>query len=235
MSGLPGIGSLSRTALRYLIDLSIPTRPDTVVLDSATVDSGSTPTTIVRAGNVLVKRTSTGQYVEANHASGDSPVRATVTSAEAADTDWDGTTITTYLDGILVSTVVLAGTDDSTSEVVTALNTSYAALNLPIVASGADLAVLVITAHGINRSLRIESTLVTAYGTAGGAGSYAEGTGTEADFVVLDETVSMLDAYGTAQDTPVRVLRSGHFDESALVNLTAEAKAEFLRRGARFG
>lgn len=235
MSGLPGIGSLSRTALRYLIDLSIPTRPDTVVLDSATTDSGSTPTTLIRAGNVLVKRTSTGQYVEANHANGDSPTQPTVTSAEAADTDWDGTTITTYLDGVLVSTVVLAGTDDSTSEVVTALNTDYAAQNLPIVASGLDAAVLVITAHGISRSLRIESTLATAYATAGGAGSYAEDVGNEADFVVLDETVSMLDMGGTAQDTPVRVLRSGYFDESELVNLTAEAKAEFLRRGARFG
>lgn len=234
--GLPGIGSATRLTVRFLIDNSIACQPEAIVLDSGNVDSGSTPTSRFRAGNVVVYKTSIGQYVEANDTTGDRPTQPTVTSAEAADTDWDGTTITTYLDGVLVATSVLAGSDDSTSEVVTKLNTDYAAANLPIVASGLDAAVLVIKVNGgIHSSLRVESTLATAYATAGGAGSYAEDVGNEADYRVTLEDVDLIDRDGTAQDAQVAACKTGYFDESALINLTVAAKAELQRRGARFG
>jgi hypothetical protein len=233
---IPGVVSTTLTGRKPLIDDTLTAYGEDVVLASDNVDV-STPTYRFRPGNVIVKRTSTGLYVEANDSNGDRSTPPSVSSAEAADTDWDGTTITVYLNGTLVATVLLAGTDDSTSEVVTALNTAFAAANLPIVASGLDAAVLVVKAHpgGSGTTLRVESTLATAFATAGGAGSYAEDTGEDADYRVTDDFADLKDQNGTACTAPVRNMVRGYFDESELLNLTADAKAVLSRRGSRFG
>lgn len=233
---LPNFTTTTLSGRRVLVDDSIGPQTKCVTSDSGNADSGSTPTTRMRPGNVLVKRTSTGRYVEANDSNGDRSTPPSVSSAEAADTDWDGTTITVYLNGTLVATVVLAGSDDSTSEVVTALNTAFAAANLPIVASGLNAAVLVVKAHpgGGNVSLRVESTLATAFATAGGAGSYAEDVGLDADYVVTLEYADQVNDDGTAIHADVLVAQRGYFDASNLINLTADAKAVLRRRGSRF-
>lgn len=238
MTELVGVTEHASFTPRRIAIHRIGVRYDSVKVDSGNVDSGSTPTSQLRAGNVLVYKNSADRFVEANDSTGDRSTRPVVSSAEAADTDWDGTTITTYLNGALVSTVVLAGTDDSTSEVVTALNADYAAKNLPLLASGADLAVLVVTCQlaGLGNVLRLESTLATAYANAGGAGSFAEDAGNDADYVVLDEFVDLENRDGTAVHADGRVIRGGGLlDESELINLTVDAKAVLTRRNVAFG
>jgi hypothetical protein len=233
MAIIPHFSSTTVAGRRVLVNSLIDPQVESVTLDSSNTDAGSTPTHRFRPGNVVVKRTSTGRYVEANDGNGDVFLPPVVSSAEAADTDWDGTTITVYMNGDLVDTIVLAGTDDSTSEVVTALNTSFAAENVPLVAAGADAAVLTITMHAPG-SLRVESTLATAFGTAGGAGSYAEDSSEDGDFRVVLEHVDLKDEEGTAIHADALVARTGHFDASNLINLTAAARAVLKRRGAKF-
>lgn len=233
MNSLPHLTSTTRTPRRVLWDERDLTVGDDVVLDSGNTDATNTPATNFREGNVIVKRTSTGRYVEANDSNGDVYTPAVVSSAEAADTDWDGTTHTTYLNGDLVATAVFAGSDDTTSECATALNTAYAAANVPVVASGLDGAVLVLTSH-VRGSLRAESTLATAYATAGGAGSYAEDVDDYADFLITAQAVDLVDANGTARHARVSTYRKGHFYTTNLLNLTAAARAEFERRGSTF-
>lgn len=233
---LPAYESQTLAGRRVLKDLIGAEIGESVIGQNDNADSGSTPTHRLRPGNVLVLRTSTGEYVEANDSNGDRSEPPSVSSAEAADTDWDGTTITTYLNGTLVSTVVLAGTDDTTAEVVTALNTDYAAKNLPIIATGTNGNPVVVKAHagGAGVSLRLESTLATAFATAGGAGSYAEDVGADADYLVSRDFADHKDGDGVAQSPVIPTYRKGHFIEADLINLTADAKAVLSRRGSTF-
>lgn len=232
---VPGLVTSTRTPRRFLIDeYPAPEPGGTVVIDSGNTDAGNTPTSLFSEGNVIVLRTSTGRFVEANDSNGDVFTPPVVSSAEAADTDWDGTTLTFYLNGDLVATVVLAGSDDSTSEVVTALETAFLADQIPLVASGLDAAVLVVTAHVLG-SLRVESTLATAFATAGGAGSYAEDNSTDPLFLVTRQPVLLLTADGTAAAHKMcDTCWKGHFSLAGLTNLTAAARAVLERRGSRF-
>ena len=64
-------------------------------------------------GNVLVKRTSTGRYVEANDTNGDTNSPASVSASETADGDWASKTITVNVNGMDLVTVTLGAGDDT--------------------------------------------------------------------------------------------------------------------------
>jgi hypothetical protein len=233
---LPGPISRTLTSRRHVINTQGMEYGSDVVSDSGNVDSGSSPTTLLRPGNVLVLRTSTGRYVEANDANGDRSTRAAVVSAETPDADWASDTFTFYLNGALVATVASGAADDTPAEIVTAFNAGFAAANAPLFASTGGTTVTVsVQEGGAHNNLRIESTLVTAYGTAGGAGSFSEASGTDADYRVTDDFADQLDSAGAAGHVPVRNLVRAFFDSSELINLTADAQGVLTRRGARFG
>lgn len=210
---------------------------DIAIAGNQTTDYPDTGGKRLAEGTVVVKETGDGLYYLADAANdgahGDRNTAATVSSSEAADTDWDGSTINieiTYPDGrVIADTVLLAGTDDSTSEVVTLIN-GRQALEGHLVASGADLAVLTLTtvAKG-NVHLKVTSDLATAYGADG-----VEDDGVEADYRVVTRQADLVDLDAASYSPVVPNLQAGNFRESELSNLTNEAKAVLRGRGSRF-
>lgn len=188
----------------------------------------------VAEGTVVVKKTGDGLYYLADDGSnGDRNAAATVASLEAADTDWDGATYTitiTYPDGTVVEkALTAAGTDDSTSEMVTLINSDQT-LEGHVVASGNDGQVLTITTvRKGNVHLKVTSSLSTAFGASG-----QEDDGVEADYRVVTRLADTTDLAGSSYAPVVPTLLAGAFDESELSNLTDEAKAVLLGRGSSF-
>ena len=220
-----------------LIDGSLTVQGTDVLMKSGQTSS-LTPNHRHPPGTVLVKESGDGLYYLAEAAdgvsAGDINTVATVTSLEAADTDWDGTTITTqafFPDGMSVTApVVLGGADDSTSEVVTALNAD-AQFSKYFVASGLDAApvVIVTRAKGAVRLKVTQTVITTGYGASG-----TEASGVVADVRVTAAFAELKDINAVAQNYAVPTYLVGKFDESRLTSLSDEARAILLSRGSRF-
>lgn len=236
---IPHFSTVTVAGARILIDRSIDTQEDVVTLDSTNADAGNTPTHRMRAGNIVILRTSTGRYVEADDANADALTPATVSAIETADAGWQSTTITTTIRGGVSFDVVLGAGDDTDAEVVTALNANAVfAANCIADESGGFVRIRTLEA-GAEAQLHVNSTLATAYGANGIADN-----GTDPDVRVMLELASLQDKEGTAINADANTARKGHFDESALIvggavaSLTdqnyIEAKAVLLRRGSIF-
>lgn len=189
-------------------------------------------------GTVIVQSTTAGKYVKAGAAASGTPESGTapaVTSEEAADSDWASKVITLYVDGVQKAQVTLGGADDTTAEVVTALNgdTEFAKYAL---ASGSNGNPLVITGNraGAGHSLRVSMNLSTAWATDLTTSSETEDHGTDPDYRVTYTDADLYDEQHSAIDPPVQNLLRGVFDASELTGLTSEARAVFERRGSIF-
>lgn len=203
-SQLPGIVTHKSPKRMALDDVQLSTLVlgGPILIETGTTDSGhSGQTNVLRPGGMYAKKTGSDLFTpvsNGNWANIDKGSRATLTSAEAADTDWDGTVIKLYRNGVKVAEVTLSGTDDSTSEVVAALNGDQAfAANA--VASGQDAEPLVITdLHAKGDALTVEQNLATAWGVNLTTLSIAHAKGTVPDVRVIGEEVCMVDASGAA-------------------------------------
>jgi len=229
MPRIPGNVSVTLTPLKIrLSDLGVEADAS-AILESANTDANNTPTWRFREGNVVVKRTSTGQYVEANDSNGDRNTQAYVLSIEDVDSDWASSTITVKVNGFQITAVALASTDDTAAEVAAALNadTDFAAhCNAEVSGSKVNIETL----HGgADMHIEVTSDLATAFGT-----TLNKGYGTDADYRVTLQAVDLKDESDTAIAGHVRTARIGHFDESNLINLTAEARVVLSRRGSIF-
>lgn len=230
MSRIPGNIAVSHNARVVRLSEHGTALDTSAVIDSSNTDAGSTPTTRMRPGNVLVKRTSTGRYIEANDSNGDRNAPASVSASETADTDWQNAVITVTVDGGVSFSVTLGAADDTDAEVVAALNgNAVFAANCKADVSGGVVRIRTLEA-GAHKHLTVSADLATAFGSAG-----TSGNGTDADYVVQLPYVDLEDENGTATHAEARVARVGHFDESQLINLTAEARATLSRRGSFFG
>lgn len=228
-----------------LDDVAILARPDGMVrglnatLTAGMTCSAATPTHRIPPGTVVVKRTSTGKYLPATDANGDRNAAAVVSSDAAAGGTWASKTITTTVRGKSAAVALGAG-DDTTSEVVTALNADAVFKQIAI-ASGADGAVLVVTSRekGADVSMNVQITTIdTAFGTHD-VGKSA--VGTDADYLVTAAFADMKDRDSTAQEPSVPTYKSGVFrsasfavDGSGVSTLTPEAQATLARRGSTF-
>lgn len=202
----------------------------TILSDSSNVDSGSTPTTVLREGNVLVLRTSTGKYIEANDTNGDRNAGAVVTALIAADATWQSKTITCSTNGGDKVTVTLGGGDNTNALVAAALN-GDADFARHYVADGTG-ALLTITSlkTGEDIHLLVTSSLSTAFGSTGTAAS-----GSWADYGVLARPCDQVNEAGSASDTRASIVYAkGRFRESALINLTPDARRALIGRGCSF-
>lgn len=210
---------------------------DVTLAGNQTTDYPDTGGKRAPEGMVVVKESGDGLYYAADAANdgahGDRNAAASVASLEAADTDWDGATYTitvTYPDGTVVEkTLTAAGTDDSTSEMVTLINSDQT-LEGHVVASGNDGQVLTITTvRKGNVHLKVTSSLATAFGANG-----QEDDGVQADYRVITRQADTVDLAGASYAPVVPTLIAGAFDESELSNLTDEAKAVLLGNGSSF-
>lgn len=227
---LPGIYEQSLTYPRHRINDEGLVLGDDVVLDSGNTDSGNTPTYRMRPGNVVIKRTSTGRYVEANDSNADSGTAPAITSS--SHSDGNGVIEIVGNHGtISVTTSTGSGTEANNATDLNA-DGQFAAFYTASSAGGE----LTITA---NRAAADEwfymgtNTMATA--------SFSEGPdnvskGADPDVRVLEDFGSDLqDLDGNAIHGVAKTSLAGHYDESALINLTGQAKEVLARRGAIFG
>lgn len=227
-------------------------------IKSGTTDSGHTgQTNVLRPGGIFVEETgSTGYFVPAADADWADIAKGSlgaITSEEAPDDDWESKTLYLYRNGILVASVALGANDDTTAEVVTALNgdTSFRKHAL---ASGDNGNPLVITDDnpGAGGALTVVFPLTTAYATAidttgngSNDSSIAHAKSTLPDVRVIGEEVAMVDSAGNAQAGYSSFnLRAGHFRASKLIvggtqattlaAIPAWVRAIFEARGSTF-
>ena len=191
---------------------------DAVIQDSSNSDSGASPTTSPRKGNVLTKRTSTGRYIEANDANADAADAAALTAdaTNPGSAAWDGTLT---VSGHWGSVAVTLSSDDTDSAVVTAINAALAALNPewgPCVATVSGSRVVI-----TNRETGQGTWLKAVHGTVTGMfGTLAVGVsdqGANPEIVVIAEQRPLLDRAGAATHSETPVYTKAHLDESQLI------------------
>lgn len=228
-----------------LDDVALLLRPDgarrgqNATLTSGMTSSTASPTSRIPPGMVIVKRTSTGKFLPATDANGDRNSAAVVTSLIAGGATTASKTISLYVKGRLIVTVTLGAGDDTTSEIVTALNAN-ATFAAYAVASGADGSPLVVTSleKGSDVVMKLTSNLTTLFGANG-----TDASGADADYRIVKSYADMLDAFGSAQEPSVETWIAGVFSASAIAaavdgsgnsTLTGEAKAVLTRLGCKF-
>lgn len=227
---LPGIFSTTITPRKITFDESLSIRGEHITIDSSVTDAGATPTHRIRTGNVVVLETGDGNYHEANDTvNGDrNTAPAAIVSAGHADTI--GVIAVRGNHGLIsVTTTTGTGTE---AENVTDLNADASFFAHYIAAvSGTDVS---ITARrpGADEWFYMDATTDALAGFAEGIAN--EVSGADADYRVVTEAGDLLDPDATAQDAPAVNLLRGFFDESQLINLTAEAKEVLVRRGSIF-
>lgn len=209
-----------------------------VTVLSTTVDSGGDPrTTILRPGNVLCKISGTGKYTEANDSQVTETVHASVTGtvSDASSNAGFGKTFKwKYKDGP-EQTITMGSTTashDTNAEIVALLNADPD-FSADLIAEESGNFVKI----SARRAGSMEYFKVTA-GTLNAVLGFVDDTehkGTDGDYIVLRDYLDMFDAGGVASDQHgVTVVRKGHFDESELINLTADARRILTQRGSLF-
>lgn len=227
--GLPGVTSAQRAPRKFLLSDALKVHGPEIILDSGNTDSGSTPTHYLRPGNVVILRTSTGRYVEANDSNADTGTAPSITSTNHGDATADIVIVGNH--GTITVTVSTGtGTEANCATDLNA-DSQFAAF---YTASSGD-GELTITA---NRAAADEWFYIGA-GTSDTYG-FSEGvdyvsTGSDPDVRVVEFAGDLQDEDGNAQHAPAVNLVRGHFDESQLINLTGQAKEVLVRRGSIFG
>lgn len=234
-SPIPSYGSTTLSDRKILFTMIGAEQGPDVVLDSGNTDANNTPATRFRAGNVVVLRTSTGRYVEANDTNGDRNAAASINTliTNPGSGGWDGNLVISGHWGTI--TVALSG-DNTDAAVATAINAAVAAQNpesqARITAADATGSVS-ITNWDVGSGTHLDAYHATV-STMFGAQDVTTAYGTDADYLVTGSPADLVDEAGTAQHAVAPTYRSGHFVLANLINLTGEAKAVLERRGSRF-
>lgn len=228
MSTIPHFTETTIAGREVLIDGSIDPQADSITLDSSNTDAGSSPTHRFRPGNVVIYRTSTKRFVEANDANADDLGFPSITSSGHSDAN---------------GVIKLVG-NHGTISVTTSTGTGTEANHATDLNADADFAAyyqatsgggeLTITARngGVEEWFYIHSDTIATVGFAEGEDNGVNGT--IPDVRVTADYADLQDEHGTAVHADVLAYRTGYFDESQLINLTAEAKAILASRGAQF-
>lgn len=228
MANIPSYSSVTVGERRVLADLLDLLPGKSVVLEAANRDTGNSPTTRIRPGNVVTKRASTGEYVEATDANRDVHAAPSITTSGHAD----GNGVIKLVGNhgtISVTTTTGAGTEANNATDLDA-DAAFARFYDASSAGGE----LTITARNVGPQewFYMHSDTMATAGFAEGAENGA--VGTEPDVLVTAEEADVADENGTAQSPTVQTFRRGHFVEANLINLTEEAKAVLLARGCTF-
>lgn len=245
MAAVSGYRSVDRPSVSLVRDHSRTVRGEGIVVTSGVVDSGNglERTSILRPGFVVVKRTSTGEYIDTSDSNGDRDAVASATSLVNIGSGAANKTFKFKYRGGVEHTITTVTATTSVAALVTLLNADDK--------FNSDL-----IADAVSSTLRIRSKRAGAGeyfeitdGTLNGQGGVAQDTfanntsaiGTDADYRVIghegrpEECVDLLSNTGVAaSNDDSQNLWSAYFVEASLVGLTTQAKACFIRRGSRF-
>lgn len=229
MSTIPHFSSTTISGREVLIDDSLATEAGSITLDSGNTDTGSSPTTRFRPGNVVIKRTSTGRFVEANDANADDLGAATITTSSHADATADIVVVGNH--GTITVTVSTgSGTE---ANCATDLNADADFAAHYTASSGGGELTITSNEVGPDEWFYMGAGTSDSYGFAEGENNGVRGT--QPDVRVTAEYADLVDEEGTAVHADVLAYRRGHFDASQLINLTAEARSLLTARGSIFG
>jgi len=229
MSKFVGLASVKLADRRILITPNLSEGwHRTIVSEKTNVDGGSTPNTLLRPGNVLLYDAATGKYFD-DAVSGDLSTQAQVDGTHTAN--WASKNVTLEIDGVPVITFALSAGANVLATAVSDLNANgtFRAHAIASNPSGSTIRVKSIR-MGAEVHMKLSGDHADVFG--GAAGTAARGT--DGDYVVTLEYASELNPVGVSADAKVHVVGRGHFDESNLINLTADAKRVLLKRGSRF-
>lgn len=219
---------------RWLLSLRSVTEDGILSSDNALTAAIATaldvPTSRFVDGCVVVKRTSTGEYVEADDANGDRNAAAVVVSEEAPDGGWASTTLTVTV-GDESHDIALGANDDTLAEVIAALEGDANFARLCTAADDGSGNLQITTRQkGAEAYLKVESDLDDAF-TADGK----EDRGEWADYRITKSIRDLIDINGSAKDRMCpMVIGDAEVDESELYFLTNDARQALRARGVVF-
>lgn len=231
---LPALVATTLADRRILLDDIGRREGADITLDSTNTDAGSVPTFRMRPGNVVVREAASGRYREANDALGDRNTPAAVTALVTGAVAHQLAVITLSVDGGPAFAVTLGAADDTDAEIAAALNANarFAGECIADVVA-ARVRIRTINA-GSGKTLEVSDDVAAPDSLFGAAATPSRAFGADADYRVTADFADLEDENGAAIDAPVKNFFAGHFDESNLINLTAEARAVLSRRGAHF-
>lgn len=210
------------------------------LIKSTVTDSGSSPTTRIRRGLVIVLKTSDGLFYRADDAAAGAD-RNGVASAVSLVALGAGSASKTFkykYKGGAEATITMAAGDDTAAEVVTALNADTEFARNLIASQAANVLTIKTKKAGADEYFEItDGTLNDQAGVD--QDTFLNNTtkfGTDADYRVVERMVDMLNpASGVVYDAEAETSLAAYYDESQLLGLTAEARVVLSRRGAIFG
>lgn len=229
MPAVPGVRKRELDDRRYIFDGQGLIRGQAVVLDRDT-RSPLAPDYWIEPGTVIVRRKGSGRFVHASHPDGERNQPASVSSLQPADPAWANAVITASLAQGLGFAVLLDANAVDNAAVIDQLNQSQAFAAHFLADEDANGHVRIRTrGSGAQRQLHVHSALAAAFGPTGRAGH-----GLDADYRLTDAWADLRElGHGPAHYLVPTVL-TGHFDESQLLHLTAEARVVLSRRGSIF-
>jgi hypothetical protein len=204
-------------------------------MNSTVTDSGSSPTTRLRKGNVIVYDTPSGTWFLANQvndgAHGDRCQPASVSSTGTGDGTWNSAVVTVSANGGPNITVTLGAATATAAAAVTDLNNN-AEFKAIFIADVNSTFVRIRSKHaGADQYIAASCTANSFFG----AGVTMTAVGTDAFYAVIETIygVDMIDPMsGSATAAIADASCVGWYDTTALLNSTPESLAVLRRNGS---
>ena len=202
-----------------------------VTLDANTVDAGNVPTTVLRRGLVLAKKTGLQDWIDAADALANVNSPASLLSAIDVDGTWAGETITVTLNGGQQVSFAIVG---ATAAALKAELEAVAAFAANYTATVVGSAIRIDSrATGADQFLSVTVTTIDAFGN--GAGEAGEAFGAYGEFGISEEVVDMLSITGSAVAKNMTIVTSrARVSTDRLESLTNDARRALEFAGIKF-
>lgn len=203
-----------------------------ITMDAATVDSGNTPTSVLRRGLVVAKKTGLEDYIDADDVLANANLVASALSAIDVDGTWTGETITVHLNGgqELVSFAIVGATAAALKAELEAVAAFAANYTATVVGSAIRIDS---RATGADQLLHADVTTIDAYGAGAGVGT--DVFGSYGEFGITEEVVDMTSISGsTVAKNATIVYTNARVDLARVTSLTVEARRALEYNGFKF-
>lgn len=196
-------------------------------IDSTAVDSTNSPTTQLRRGLVVGYDGAGLNFVDAADSTVDAHTFGAITSAEAPDSDWNGTTLTVEEVGVGKIAYVVGGVGAVSNLATMLVDVNQGPLGALVVGSNNGSGLLTLTAIRPGVVLSVTSSLSTAY--AAGAGVETTNAGALNKYgILLTPIASMLGISDSAEDKNASIVTANARVKSAgLLGMTTAARQWF--------
>lgn len=201
MSIIPGAVT-SDLVERVAFGKIINARTRSATIHSATVDDGNTPTTQLRRGLIVGKR-SDGKFINAEAASVVAHTKSRVDSLEAPDGDWASETLTVSVEGLGSVTFTMDSGITNLATFLADFNASNASVFATASNDGSGKAR--ITANKAGVAISVQSSLAGAF-NADADTDTSDSSGALTEYGCLQDPIPDMTVNGTATDHQATIL-----------------------------